>query len=72
MAPVVQAASYMDDISSLVDLDTTQAALAKPSDALHIYESHYTGDGVMEGSHSATLTVRHDAKGRSSSAFRWL
>lgn len=55
--------------------DEEREATSRPSRAINVYQSQYTGDGVMEGSHSANLTVRHDSpgpQGRSPCLFRWL
>lgn len=42
------------------------------SRALYVYQSKYTGDGVLGGSHSAALEIVFDAKRRRQSLFRWL
>ncbi|KAF9879715.1 hypothetical protein CkaCkLH20_02526 [Colletotrichum karsti] len=42
------------------------------SRAFYVYQSKYTGDGVLGGSHSAALEIVHDVKRRRQSLFRWL
>nr|XP_036585489.1 mg2+ transporter [Colletotrichum truncatum]KAF6795540.1 mg2+ transporter [Colletotrichum truncatum] len=42
------------------------------SRAFYVYESRYTGQGVLGGSHSAALEIVYDARRRRQSLFRWL
>jgi len=69
--PADQPFQSMENILGTED-ESTQKALAEPSNAINVYRSHYTGDGISEGSHSASLTVRHDPRGRAATLFRWL
>ncbi|KAI8279225.1 hypothetical protein K4K56_012772 [Colletotrichum sp. SAR 10_98] len=42
------------------------------SEAFYVYQSRYTGEGVLGGLHSAALEIVHDARRRRQSLFRWL
>ncbi|KAL3306236.1 mg2+ transporter [Colletotrichum asianum] len=42
------------------------------SEAFYVYQSKYTGEGVLSGLHSAALEIVHDARRRRQSLFRWL
>ncbi|KAI8182638.1 hypothetical protein K4K54_000880 [Colletotrichum sp. SAR 10_86] len=42
------------------------------SEAFYVYQSKYTGEGVLGGLHSAALEIVHDARRRRQSLFRWL
>ncbi|KAK8069876.1 Mg2+ transporter [Apiospora phragmitis] len=42
------------------------------SSTLDVFQSRYTGDGFLDGTHSAKLTVIHDAKKQSQPLFRWM
>ncbi len=46
--------------------------ISSPNTSLHIYESQYTGDALIDGSHSAQLTVVQDPKKQRQPLFRWL
>ncbi|RYP63142.1 hypothetical protein DL769_007053 [Monosporascus sp. CRB-8-3] len=46
--------------------------VSSPNTNLHIYESQYTGDAFIDGSHSAQLTVVQDPKRQRQPLFRWL
>lgn len=70
--PSDQQFESIENIFSSSGDEGMQRALAEPSNAINIYHSQYTGDGISEGSHSASLTVRHDAKGKASTLLRWL
>lgn len=65
--------TQLSDVSGSIDEE--REAASKPSRAFNVYQSQYTGDGVMEGLHSINLTVRHDTQGpqeKSPCLFRWL
>lgn len=66
-----------DDDGSDLDIpfsdDSTLRGEEPPlSRALHVYQSMYTGEGVLGGVHSAALDVVYDTKRRRQSLFRWL
>ncbi|KAK0381418.1 hypothetical protein CLIM01_01279 [Colletotrichum limetticola] len=66
-----------DDDGSDLDIpfsdDSTLRGEEPPlSMALHVYQSMYTGEGVLGGVHSAALDVVYDTKRRRQSLFRWL
>ncbi|KAJ0319397.1 hypothetical protein Brms1b_003825 [Colletotrichum noveboracense] len=42
------------------------------NEAFYVYQSKYTGEGVLGGLHSAALEIVHDARRRRQSLFRWL
>ncbi|TDZ13014.1 hypothetical protein C8035_v000464 [Colletotrichum spinosum] len=42
------------------------------SRAFYVYQSRYTGEAVLGGSHSAELDIVHDERRRRQSLFRWL
>ncbi|KAK1998636.1 hypothetical protein LX36DRAFT_575892 [Colletotrichum falcatum] len=54
------------------DDSTLRGEEPPPSRALHVYQSRYTGEGVLGGAHSAALDVVYDANRRRHSLFRWL
>ncbi|OHW93088.1 Mg2+ transporter [Colletotrichum incanum] len=54
------------------DDSTLRGEEPPPSRALHVYQSRYTGEGVLGGAHSAALDVVYDAKRKRQSLFRWL
>ncbi|GKT54745.1 Mg2+ transporter [Colletotrichum tofieldiae] len=68
--------SKTDDGSDLEtpfsDDSTLRGEEPPPSKALHVYQSRYTGEGVLGGAHSAALDVVYDAKRKRQSLFRWL
>ncbi|GKT48103.1 uncharacterized protein ColSpa_08284 [Colletotrichum spaethianum] len=68
--------SRTDDGSDLEtpfsDDSTLRGEEPPPSRALHVYQSRYTGEGVLGGAHSAALDVVYDAKRTRQSLFRWL
>ena len=51
---------------------TEMSQASRPNTNLHIYESQYTGDAFLDGSHSARLTVVQDPKRQRQPLFRWL
>lgn len=51
---------------------TETSQISSPNTNLHIYESQYTGDAFIDGSHSAQLTVVQDPKRQRQPLFRWL
>lgn len=66
-----------DDDASDLDVplsdDSTLRGEEPPvSRALYVYQSRYTGEGILGGSHSAALDVVFDPKRRRQSLFRWL
>ncbi|KAK1985651.1 hypothetical protein LZ30DRAFT_583814 [Colletotrichum cereale] len=54
------------------DDSTLRGEEPPPSRALHVYQSRYTGEGVLGGAHSAVLDIVYDANRRRQSLFRWL
>ncbi|KAK1970693.1 hypothetical protein LY78DRAFT_569497 [Colletotrichum sublineola] len=54
------------------DDSTLRGEEPPPSKALHVYQSRYTGEGVLGGAHSAALDIVYDANRRRQTLFRWL
>ncbi|KAI2633689.1 hypothetical protein GGS26DRAFT_56879 [Hypomontagnella submonticulosa] len=50
----------------------SELSIPPNSNILHVYQSQYTGDAVAEGTHTARLTVVHDAKKQRQPLFRWM
>ena len=55
-----------------VGISGSNAISASKKEGLHIYESQYTGDAFIDGSHSARLTAVQDPKRQRQPLFRWL
>ncbi|KAK2060271.1 hypothetical protein LY76DRAFT_676820 [Colletotrichum caudatum] len=68
--------SRTDDGSDLEtpfsDDSTLRGEDPPPNKALHVYQSRYTGEGILGGAHSAALDIVYDTNRRRQSLFRWL
>lgn len=51
--------------------DTKSKDTESDDDTLDVYSSNYSGDAFFEGTHSATLTIRHGLPLQSQPRFRW-
>ncbi|KAF6828652.1 mg2+ transporter [Colletotrichum musicola] len=61
------------DLETPLSDDSTLRGEEPPlSRAFYVYQSRYTGEGILGGSHSAALEVVYDAKRRRQALFRWL